>query len=794
MRAKFGVSVVLAVLGTALTTGAILVSRMARTDSPEPQSTREVPANTSVAHRLGGVEKRVAMPSSKTTPDAATKSRISQTYARLPLSFEPNVGQTENPEVKFISRGKGYSLGLTPTGAMLALSKPLETNNQQAGDRHPRLQAPQPGILNLPSLLPSAGAGEPGNAHFAHPLPLPEKNSATQTVRMELVGASPTAQPSALEQLPGKSNYFIGNDPKKWRTNVSNYAKVKYQGVYPGIDLVYYGSERGQLEYDFVVAPGADPKRIRFEFVGEGSALPRAARGRPYISPNGDLVIATDAGDVRFHKPVVYQPVAPVSSPAEETAMRTSPLQPNPKSKIGNPKFVEGHFVLLTENRVGFEISNYDKTKSLVIDPVLSYSTYLGGSNDDIGFEVAVDSAGNAYVVGYTTSPNFPTTAGALQPTQSGFVNVFVAKLNPTGTALIYSTYLGGSIVELGLGIAVNSAGEAHVVGWTWSSDFPTTPGAFQTSLLGTQDGFVTKLDATGTGLVYSTYLGGGGSLDAAIGVTVDAAGNAYVTGPTDSTDFPVTPGAFQGTYQGGSQDAYVTELNATGSVLIHSTYLGGSAGDQSARIAVDSTGDTYVSGSTSSANFPTTAGAFQTTYAGGVTDPFGDGFVTKLNSAGTALVYSTYIGGSADDLCNFLTLDPAGNLYVSGGTASPDFPVTPGAFQTTLAGAAQPSPLPTSIFGLVEDGFVVKLNATGTTLLYSTFLGGSTGYEGIAGIRLDSSGNATVTGNTGSSDFPVTPDAIQASFGGGCQDAFVTTLNPAGSALVFSTYFGGNG
>jgi hypothetical protein len=422
-------------------------------------------------------------------------------------------------------------------------------------------------------------------------------DSAQAVVRMQLLGANPAPQVVGLEELPGRSNYFIGNDPKKWRTNVPTYARVKYANVYPGVDLVYYGNQ-GQLEYDFVVQPGADPSRIALDI--EPSLVP--APGHPSWAPlrvaeNGDLVVGTKGGEVVFRKPIVYQP-------ATDSGQWTRDL-------------VEGKYVIRAGQQITFDIASYDKTRPLVIDPTLVYSTYLGGSQFDAGTGIVVDAIGNAYVIGSAESADFPTTRGAFQPTKSGFRNAIISKLNAAGSALVYSTYLGGSSgAEGGRAIAVDTSGNAYVIGDTTSDDFPTTPGAFQPTFGGDTDAFVTKLNATGSGLVYSTFLGGS-SLDGVPdggGIVVDAMGNAYVTGLTSSADFPTTPGAFQTT--GAFEVAFVTKLNPTGSALVYSTYLGVNF-TSGFGIALDASDNAYVTGVTSSADFPTTPGAFQTTKPG---------------------------------------------------------------------------------------------------------------------------------------------------------------------------------
>jgi len=476
------------------------------------------------------------------------------------------------------------------------------------------------------------------------------------------------------------------------------------------------------------------------------------------IDAEGDLVLHASGGNIRQHKPIIYQELD------------------------GVRREIPGGYVRKGANRVGFKLAAYDATRPLVIDPVvLSYSTYLGGSGEDSGWGIAVDADHNAYVTGSAGSANFPTTAGAFQ--SAGTSGVFVTKLNPAGSALVYSTYLGG--FASGSGIVVDAAGNAYVTGSAFSDNFPTTAGAFQTTFADGAnsggDAFVTKLDPTGSVLVYSTYLGGSG-FDSGAGVAVDAGGNAYVTGLTQSTNFPTTAGAFQTTFSDPSNtvdpDAFVTKLNPTGSALVYSTYLGGGRFDSGAGIAVDGAGNAYVTGATQSGNFPTTAGAFQTAFKSG-SNVNSDVFVTKLDSTGSSLVYSTYLGGGSDEIGAGIAVDASGSAYVTGRTNSFDFPTTPGAIPSVDTSGAY-------------DAFVTKVNPAGAALVYSTRLGGSTNDVGY-GIAVDADGNAYATGATFSDDFPTTPGAFQPIHAGGW-DAFVAKLNPAGSLLLYSTYLGGSG
>jgi len=608
-------------------------------------------------------------------------------------------------DVRFLSRGPGYGLYLTGNEAVLVLSTPDPEKN-----------------LNTRST-----SGQPATPAQTKPVAL----------RMSLIGAAPAPLVSGLEELPGKANYFVGKDSSQWRTNVPTYAKVHYREVYPGIDLVYYGNQR-QLEYDFIVSPDADPGKIALTFKGAK---------RLEIDAQGDLVLHLPGGAIRQHKPVIYQDID------------------------GVRQEIAGSYVRKGANRVGFKVAAYDRSRPLVIDPVvLAYSTYLGGNDRDFTSGIAVDTNSNVYVAGVIRSTDFPTTAGAFQSTYGGgFSDTFVTKLNPAGSALVYSTYLGGNSDDQGFGIVVDASGNAYVTGRTISNNFPTTTGAFQTSGIGV---FVTKLNPAGS-VAYSTLLGDGSGN----AIAVDAAGNAYVTGDTQLPNLPTTAGALQASHAGGTYDAFVTKLNPAGSALVYSTYLGGNGWDRGFGIAVDAAGNAYVTGETASLNFPTTVGAFQPVLSNNSTDVF----VSKLNSSGSGLIYSTLLGGSGTDSGTGIALDAAANAYVTGTTGSRDFPNTSGAFQTANATANGEG-------NIGWDTFVTKLNPTGSALVYSTYLGSSRDDLG-KGIAVDANGNAHVTGTTFGRDFPTTSGPYRPTAPGG---AFVTKLNPGGSALVYSTYLGG--
>ncbi len=646
----------------------------------------------------------------------------------LPLSFEPNEGQAD-PEVKFLSHLNGSVLFLTSSGAIFVPKT----------SRHPETAQSKAAVL--PAAL---------NMNFVNPLP-----------HGEITGE---------EDLPGKSNYFIGSDSKLWRTDVPQFGDVRYQSIYPGVDMVYYGRER-ELEFDFLVSPGADPSRIQFIIEGancleiddHGDLLmhPSTSQAKPERVSTTNCQQSRSFADhafVRFRKPDVYQ----------ETG--------------GARHKIPGHYVLLASNKVGFELAPFDHARFLCIDPVLEYSTYLGGSDDDSAQGIAVDPNGNMYLAGTTRSTNFPTSH-PFQAAPASFIDAFVTKLNAAGDTLIYSTYLGGTNSDDARAIAIDELGNAYIAGTTLSSDFPTASPLQPAYGGGFQDAFLTKLNPSGSALVYSTYLGGSGA-DLAMSLFVDTIHNVYLTGFTDSTNFP-TVNAAQAAL-GGVQDAFVAKVNSAGSALLYSTYLGGNSADEGFGITVDSQSNAYITGRATSADFPVTAGVFQHTYNG--TGALGDAFVSKLAASGSSLLFSTLLGGSGADAGSAVALDAQGNVYVTGSTGSTDFPITPGAFRSACVSNCDP---------VDTDAFVTKLNPTGTALVYSTYLGGNYGDSGSA-IFVDNLGIAYIAGVTKSSDFPIA-SAIQSTCGGSpgilfeCNaDAFLSKLTANGSHLIFSSFLGG--
>lgn len=628
------------------------------------------------------------------TPTRASRSGL---YGALPIHFEENRGQADQ-RVRFLYRGRGHSLFLTPADAVLVLS----SRSERRGDS-------------------IAGSSRRRRTEYA--------------LRMKLVGSRLEPQVIGLQQQPGSVNHVTGKDPAQWRLNIPTYAAVKYEAVYPGIDLVFHGNQ-GTLEYDFVVSPGADPRLIRLEFEGD---RPQGEELSVDKDRDGDLVLAIGGIEVRWRRPLIYQ----------ETG--------------GARRKITGSFLVGSNNEVRFEVGPYRVDKPLVIDPALVYSTYLGGGSAmDDGAAIAVDDDGNAYITGTTRSGNFPTE-NPLQEDQGG-EDVFVTKLDPTGTNFVYSTYLGGNNGDFGQDIVVDADGCAYITGFTSSNDFPTE-NAFQADKDVGTDCFVTKLSADGSAVVYSTFLGGPDT-DSGASIAVDADGCAYVTGSTSSKKFP-TENAFQAEKEAGT-DCFVTKLTSDGSVVVYSTFLGGKDGDSGTGIAVGPDGCAYVTGSTSSNDFPT-ANAFQDERK-----DQSDCFLSKLAIDGSSLVYSTFLGGSRADSAASITVDSTGNAYLIGTTSSNNFPVA--------------SPLQ-SRRGGGQDAFVSKFDSVGS-LLYSTYLG-ENDHDVGADIALGADGSIFIVGHTFSDKFP-TEEPFQADMKGP-SDGFLSRLDAAGTAFIYSTFLGGD-
>ncbi len=708
---------------------------------------------------------------------APVAARAVQNYARLPLTFEANQGQTSS-QVKFLSRGNGYTAFLTAGGMVLNLRTSVEPVGQAN----------------------SAAASA---------------QATSTTLQFRLLGANQNPSVVGEEQQPGRVNYFLGNDRSKWHTNVPTYRQIRYKNVYPGIDLIYYGNHQ-QLEYDFAIAPGVDSRQIQFEIRGANQVS---------LDEQGNLVLATNGAKLHFQTPAVYQ---------ESKGQRVP---------------VVGSYVMKDSSHIGFQLADYDSSKPLVIDPVLVYSTYLGGSGTDQASGIAVDGSGNVYITGYTTSANFPLAALGSLP--SGDNHVFVAKLNASGSNLDYADYLGGNSQDYGMALALDSAGEVYVTGSTMSSNFPTV-NAYQSQLAGPYNGFLTKISADGSSVMYSTYLGGN-SFDQPTGIALDSANEAYVAGYTMSTNFP-TANAYQSTAlanQGGEYGDYgfLTKFSSDGSSLVYSTYFAGNTNvvqncgspcypapyNAISAIAVDANGNAYLTGSTNTSNFPVTAGAYITSNPTQYDATLG--FVSKFGSAGS-LEYSTYFYGSSGNSLSMsaIAVDSTGSAYVTGAAQSDGtFPVTSTsicdpntygfscsyAFVTKFdpAGAtltystflglynyATPQAIaldasgdayvlaavngggyqavnPIESYSSGSDLLVVEIDPAATTQLFSTYLGGS-GDDYPAGLALDSEGNIYLDGSTTSSDFPTTEGSLQDQLGGGT-DAFVMKIGAASAPFV---------
>lgn len=645
-----------------------------------------------------------------------TRMRVEAAYGNLPLSFEPNRGQTD-PRVKFLSRTRHRTLWLTKDEAVLAVGRPRRNHLSANEEATAALQA-----------YPATPA----------------------VLRMKFAGANSETTIEEEDRLPGIVNYFAGR-PAQWRTKIPTYARVRYRRLYPGIDLVFYGNNR-ELEYDLVVSPGADPGQIRLAIAGA-----RKIR----IDHEGNVVLETSAGDVIQQKPRIYQ------------------------RNGATLHQIAGDYVITGRHEIGFRLESYDPRSPLVIDPVLRFSTFLGGSNFDQGGGIGVDSHNSVVVTGQTCSPEFPVTIGTAPSVGCA---IFITKLDFAGSHLLFSTTLtnGTPFFNSSPALSLDPDDNVYIAGSTpFPSFFPATPGAYQTAVSANVDAFVVKLNANGSSIIYSTFLGG--TLpNSANGVAADADGNAYVTGSTLSANFPTTPGAFQRQCKLApssvfceSQPAFVVKLNSNGTRALFSTVLGGSKTQTGSGIALDSSGNAYVAGITTSTDFPTTAGSAQPVFGGGS----GDAFVTKVSSSGSHLIFSTYLGGGAFDAASGVAVDASGNAYVTGSTSSTNFPVLK---------ALQPSCALQPGVGC-DNAFIAKLSPNVGKLLYSTFLGG--GGDGLdlgQAIAVTKAGQAYVTGVTSSSFFPITTPAFQKVFRAGSirRDGFITKVSSAGT-LIYSSYLG---
>ena len=659
--------------------------------------------------------------------------------AGLPLYFEANQGQADSP-AQFIARGRDSEFLISPGAAEFVLRK-----------------------MTTPH------------------------NFSERTVRMQFTGANEGAQISGAEALSGKINYLIGNNPARWQTGVATFARVRVGQLYPGINLAYYGNQR-QLEYDFTVAPEADPGVIAIHYDGADKISVNSA---------GELVLNLGDSEIRQPKPVIYQ------------------------TANGGRKEISGGYKLLDACTAGFAVGDYDHRLPLVIDPILSYSTYFGGAADDIGWKVAVGTDGSVYVAGETLSAKLATT-GAFQTNYTGGIytgDAFVAKFSNDGSNLIYCTYLGGSRDDYAYGLAVDNAGDVFLTGTTVSPDFPTNNALYpkilghgyfssRTGTIYNPNAFVAELNTNGSHLIYSTYLGGSGNIplgtgDIGTGIAVDSAGNAYVTGFTSSTNFPATnsvayqlPGTTTTVLNrlAGVYNAYLAKIGPGGTSLLYSTYFGGSNTDEAIGIAVDSAGSAYVTGFTDSTNFPTTANAFQTVLTSTNFIGGNNAFVAKFSPAGTNLIYSTLLGGTNNDQAFGIAVDAAGNAYVTGGTTSPNFPNTTTNLSIQSNGLTNNT---TYGYPLTTNAFLTQIlwNGTNAAIGYSAVFGGTNfGIDTGYGVAVDPQGNAFVCGASSTAGFPaLNATNYFATTNAGGSDAFVTAFGPGGSALLYSILLGGS-
>jgi Beta-propeller repeat len=642
--------------------------------------------------------------------------------AGMGLRFEPNQGQTDG-RVKFLSRNSQYNLFLTSDEAVFVLNDP-RAESSHSGRRWTRV--------------------------------LRHRSTRKQSVvRMRLAGGKPSAI-NGSSPVSGYTNYFIGRDPKNWVRNVPQFARVSYADVYPGVDMAFYGHDRA-FEFDLMVKPGADPKQIALTFSGAQKVK---------TNVDGDLVLTSAAGDLALRKPFAYQQID------------------------GGRKPVDVRFIARNRNEFGLAIGAYDPAHELVIDPVVIYSTYFGGSGTDAGHATAVDATGAVYLTGETNSTDFPTQGGISSNSPKGGLDVFVSKFNPinptTGTTLVYSTYIGGSSDDSGNALSIDAAGNVYVAGGTDSTNFPVTSNAAQSAYGGgMNDAFVIKIDPTGSNLLYATYIGGSDE-EIANGLAVDSTGNMYVGGETKSTNFTVVQ-PLQGTNKGGS-DGFIAQVDGTTGSFKFLDYLGGTGADTITGVALDGSNNVYVAGITTSTDFPVHGSSPYQTQCGsnGQCDASGgnaqdDSFITAIKSDKSQYIYSTYFGGNGGDDAETIVVDNQGDAYITGLTSSNDLKIA-NAYQTKINGSAS------------NNVFVAEMNPSGSATPYVTYLGGSAA-DVAFGLALDSNARIYLTGQTTSPDFP-TKNPTQNVFGG-ATDAFVTLLDPSkanGSQLIFSTFLGGPG
>ena len=629
-----------------------------------------------------------------------------QTFNSLPLHFVENKGQLD-AIVRFHSGFQGGHLYLAPREIVYQFFSP---KINKAGEQTRRCSSD------------GKTGGEPA--------------WVSENIRLVFMNAGPTVSLEGQGETGAKANYFSGNDSSQWVREARMFRRIVYRNIYPSIDLVVSGG-RGRIKHEYRIQAGGDAGSIRLAYEGQDTLL---------INDRGQLEVRGQTGGLLEDTPFCYQTIGGQTVP------------------------VEAHYQILPNGAVTFAVGEHRRDRELVIDPEILYSSFLGGGSSDCGYGIAADGSGNVYVAGTTATSNFPVTGGSYDTSFNGNTDVFVAKFNYSGTSLLYSTFIGGGSADCGYGITVDGSGNAYITGRTESSNFPTTAGAYDGSANGGSDAFAVKLNAAGSALVYSTYLGGSNQ-DYGYAIALDSAGSVFIAGKTASANYPTTAGAYDTSHSGSNHDAFVTKLNATGTDLQYSTYLGGIQDDCGNGIALDGSGNAHVTGYTESSDFPTTPHAYDTSKS-----LYRDVFVTKFNAPGSSLLYSTFLGGSADDSGHAISVDGSGCACITGSTASSNFPATSGSYDTSHNGNT--------------DAFAARLNASGSGLVYSTFLGG--GFDdSAAGIAADGTGSACLIGFTASANFPTTSDAYDKS-ANGMTDVFITKLNATGTVLVYSTYLGG--
>lgn len=645
--------------------------------------------------------------------------KIKNSYGKIPLSFEENKGQF-NSDIKFACRRSSSTLFLSKDQVDLVISKKTT-----------------PPTLEKERFLESQNQRA-------------EKTTdSIAKISLKMVGAKQPKEIVGINETVTKSNYFSGFN--KWQTDISHYEKVLYEQIYSGIDIIYYGNDENRFEYDLVVAPKVNPSKIIISFDVKSSSSEKLQQPLK-LDKDGNLVISLGEEEIYQPKPIVYQEINGVRS------------------------YIKGNYVLKSRNQVGFTIGKYNTNYPLIIDPEVIYSTFIGGSNTDGIDEIIVDDKGSAYILGGTFSKDLSTTENAFQK-QGQKTNldsdIFIAKLNPQGNEYIYLTYITGSNLDSGNDITVDLDGNIYITGETESKDFPLFK-PMQSNLKGHSDAFITKLNAQGNSLIFSTLLGGN-DIDEGNAIGLDSQGSIYIAGGSNSSDFPLfNP---RNTKKDGFREAFITKLEPTGDKLIYSTYSGGSD-SFFIELKIDLNDNVYLVGRIDSKPdsteiLPTTPGAFQENPP----NLSANGILVKLSPNGK-IIYATYLGGGGLDICTSIDVDDEGNAYVGGVTTSENFPVLK-AFQSTKNSQTR--------VGAAQDGFITKFNPRGDGILYSTFFGGG-GSDSVGKVAIDEEKNIYLLLEPFESlrDLPIVNTFWEQSFK---DHGYIVKLNPSGDKIIYSGY-----